>query len=198
MNFKKVIQDIQELITRHKQVKGFGIGDIKQLSYYITQNKLADGEIQQGSIVDGKSPRFPLVYVIPQPVTRDRRTISYPFNILVCDILSRDFSNEVDVWSDTLQIAEDIVAQFGYSVDISQGNYYDRYEIETPITISPFSESFDDYVNGWNLGLTLLVDEPLNRCDAAFESFITIEPNLILQEDGDIVLTEINNNLEQE
>ena len=33
MNFKKVIQDIQELITRHKQVKGFGIGDIKQLSY---------------------------------------------------------------------------------------------------------------------------------------------------------------------
>jgi len=194
MNFKKVIQDIQELITRHKQVKGFGIGDIKQLSYYITQNKLADGSIEENTIEQGKSPRFPLVYVIPQPYTRDRRTITYTFNILVCDILSRDFSNEVDVWSDTLQIAEDIVAQFGYSVEISQGNYYDRYEIETPITITPFSESYDDYVNGWNLSLSLLVDEPINRCEAAFETFT----DYILQEDEGIVLTENNNKLEQE
>ena len=93
-----------------------------------------------------------------------------------------------------LQIAEDILAQFGYGVSESDGNYYEKYDIQTPTSIIPFSESFDDFVSGWNLNLSILVDSPLDRCIAPFETFT----DYILQESGDIILSENNDKLEQE
>ena len=201
VNYKKIVGDLSTLIKRHKQVRSFGIGDIKQLSYFIEHFKDEDGNVVDNQ-PDNNSTRYPLVYVIPQPVQRDRRTKTYSFFVIVADILSPNYSNETDVWSDTLQIAEDILAQFGYSITQEQGEYYEDYDIITPTSITPFSESYDDYLSGWNLNLTVVVSEPLDRCDAAFESFITTttttSSNLILQENGDNILTENNNNLEQE
>lgn len=192
VNFKTLSKDLKEIATRHKQINSFGIGDLKQLNYFLQMN--TDDDLDKGDNPDGKSPKYPLVYVVPQTTNRDRRTITYSFNVIIADILSKDYSNEIDVWSDTLQIAEDILAQFGYGVDSNSGNYYEKYDIQTPTQIIPFSESFDDYVSGWNLQLTIIVDSPLDRCIAPFDGFT----DYILQESGDNILSEDNNNLEQE
>ena len=112
----------------------------------------------------------------------------------MADILNKDYTNEIDVWSDTLQIAEDILAQFGYGVSESSGDYYDKYDIQVPTQMIPFSESFDDFVSGWNLQLNIVVDSPLDRCIAPYDDFT----DYILQESGDNILSENNNNLEQE
>ena len=192
-NFKNIIEDLKTFIGKHKQVKSFGVGDIKQLSYFVSQIKDENGDLIDNQ-PDNHAARFPLVYIIPGVVNRDRRTKTYNLNILVMDILSENYSNEVDVWSDTLQIAEDIIAQYGYSVESSTGNYYDDYEIVMPMTLQPFSESFDDYVNGWNLGFQVLINEPIDRCITPTDSFDT---NNILQEDDFDLLLENGNNLIQ-
>jgi len=75
------------------------------------------------------------------------------------------------LWSDTFQIAQDVIAQFKYSVDASQGNYESKYDIELPVTCNPFSESYDDLLVGWSFNLNVIVDQPLNRCIAPFNSF---------------------------
>jgi len=167
--YKTIIDDLTELCDNHKMINSFGVGDIRQLGYFLEMN--TDDDLNKGENTGNKSPKYPLVFAIPQPISRDRRTIQYGFNILVMDIINEDMTNEVQVHSDTLQIAEDILAQFGYGNSPTTGNYYDKYDIITPTSITPFSESFDDYVSGVNLSLNLLVDSPLDRCIAPFKPF---------------------------
>jgi hypothetical protein len=194
VRYKTIIDDFKSICENHLQINSFGVGDLRQLGYFLQLN--TDEDKDKVSNEGSKSPTYPLVFIVPQPISRDRRTITYTFNVLVMDIIKDDMSNEIDVHNDTIMIAEDILAQFGYGVSPQQGNFYDKYEIITPTSITPFSESFDDYVSGVNLTITLLVDSPLDRCISPFKDFN--ETNLILQEDGDIILTEDNNNLEQE
>lgn len=164
-NFKNIVEDFKLLQNRHKQLNSFGVGDIRQLIYLTQQVKDEDN-------VENHSPVYPLLYIVPQPAQRDAGFITYSFNVIVCDIdNTKNYDIEVDLWSDTLQIAEDILAQFKYSVNATQGNYESRYDINLPTTISPFSEQYEDLLVGWNLQLQIIVDAPLNRCIAPYKPF---------------------------
>lgn len=165
-NLKNIIDDFELLVEKHKQLKSFGVGDIRDL-ITLTQNR--DGE---DNTEKNEAPMYPLLYVIPQIANRDGGQITYNFNVLVCDIDNVKNKNiQVDLWSDTLEIAEDIVAQFSYSVNQQQGNYYDKYDVVLPVNITPFNEQYEDKLFGWNIALQIVVDKPLNRCIAPFNTF---------------------------
>ena len=117
-------------------------------------------------------PLYPILYVIPQVVNRDESFLTYNFTILIADIDNTKNKNiVVDLWSDTLELCEDVLAQFKYSVNQSQGNYYDKYDINLPTNITPFSEQYTDLLVGWNLPLQVVVDKPLNRCISPYYDF---------------------------
>ena len=121
VRYKTIIEDLTEICKNHKQVRSFGVGDLRQLGYFLQLN--TDDDKVKGDNKGSKSPRYPLVFAVPQPISRDRRTTQYSFNILVMDIINDDMSNEVDIHNDTMMIAEDILAQFGYGVTPQQGKY---------------------------------------------------------------------------
>jgi len=171
VSFKNIIEDLKTLELKHKQLNSFGIGDIKQLIYLTQQRD------KQNNTTAWKPPIYPLMYVIPQNVQQDDNFVTYRFNVLILDIMNaNNYDIEVDLWSSTLQIAQDILAQFKYSVTIQQGDYEARYDLVLPTNITPFSESYDDILVGWNLELQLQVDMPLDRCIAPFEPFVEISP----------------------
>ncbi len=166
VNFKNIITDLQTLESKHKSLNSFGVGDIRQL-IYLTQRR-----DNQDNTTENQAPIYPLMYVIPQNVQRDENFVTYRLNVLVLDVMNaNNYDIEVDLWSDTLQIAEDILAQYKYSVTSSQGDYETRYDLVLPATITPFSEAYDDILVGWNLDLQVVVDMPLNRCYAPYNSF---------------------------
>lgn len=165
INFKNIINDLKTLEKNHKQLNSFGVGDLKQLIYLTQQRDKVENTTDS-------APLYPLMYVIPVNVLQDDNFITFRFNVLVVDIMNAtNYDIEVDLWSETLQIAQDILAQFKYSVDTSQGNYETRYDLQLPASITPFSEAYDDLLVGWNLELQLVVDMPLNRCLAPFNDF---------------------------
>lgn len=191
VNFQTIVNDLSTLAKNHKQIHSFGIGDIKQL-IYLTQQR--DG---QDNNPKWQAPIYPLMYVIPTNVTQNEQYVNYRFNVLVCDIMNaNNFDIEVDLWSDTLAIAQDILAQYKYSVFQSQGNYQQRYDLTLPTTITPFSEAYDDILVGWTIDLDLQVDMPLNRCIAPFNPFDT-DTNILYQ-DGDITTTQDNDGVQYE
>ena len=103
---------------------------------------------------------------------RDGGQITYNFNVLICDIDNvKNKSIQIDLWSDTLEMAEDVVAQFTYSVNQQQGDYYDKYDVVLPVNITPFNEAYEDKLFGWNIAIQIIVDKPLNRCIAPFNNF---------------------------
>jgi len=165
-NLKNIIDDFEKLVDKHKQLNSFGVGDIRDL---ITLTQVKDGE---DNTEKNEAPLYPLLYCIPQVANRDGGQITYNFNVLICDIDNVKNKNiQVDLWSDTLEIAEDVVAQFAYSVDDAEGNYYGKYDITLPVNITPFNEQYEDKLFGWNIALQVLVDKPLNRCIAPFNNF---------------------------
>jgi hypothetical protein len=164
-NFKNIVEDFKLLQRKHKQLNSFGVGDIRQL-LFLTQQRLEEDND------DDNSPIYPLIYLVPQAAQREEALITYNFNVIICDIENtKNYDIEVDLWSDTLQIAEDVLAQFKYSVNAQQGNFVSRYYINLPTQIIPFSEMYEDLLVGWNLQLQIVVDSPLNRCIAPYKDF---------------------------
>jgi hypothetical protein len=164
-NLKYIINDFRTLTAKHKQLNSFGVGDLRNLIFLTQQKEGMDN-------VEHNAPLYPLLYVIPQQAQRSDSEIIYNFNVIVCDIDNvKNNQIEVDLWSDTLEIAEDVLAQFRYSVDAEQGNFASKYDIGLPTTITPFNEQYEDLLFGWNLQLQVIVDKPLNRCIAPFKDF---------------------------
>ncbi len=71
---------------------------------------------------------------------------------------------------------DDILGQFRLSVYESLGNFNELYYLNTPITCTPFLEKYDDLLGGWVAEVTIEVKTPLDRCDAAFNSWLTPTP----------------------
>lgn len=167
-NFKKIITLLRQLQTYHEQLQSFGVGDINQLIYY-TEERLKIDNTEQNL-----GAYYPLMYVIPQLATTDGRQTVYTFDILVMDILNtKNFENEIDVWSDTLDILKDVVAQLRYSLD----ECYCTWDIDYPVDFSPFSERFDDYVSGWTAKIKLKIPDAIDRCIAPYAEFPPCDNN---------------------
>jgi hypothetical protein len=166
INYKTIINDFATIAEKHKQINSFGTGDLTQL-IYLTQDK--EGQDNTTAYL---SPTYPLLYVVPGPVARDTGSMSYSFSVIVMDLMStKDYNIENQLLSDTLQIIDDILAQFKYSVDPNTGLYQNKYDVNIPLSFTPFTERFDDFLVGWTMDLSVIVDVPINRCIAPFDNF---------------------------
>jgi hypothetical protein len=50
--------------------------------------------------------------------------------------------------------------------------------LNNPVMCMPFLEKYKDYVGGWSAKILVEVMTPVDRCDAAFDSFITPTPSI--------------------
>jgi hypothetical protein len=171
INFKTFHDDFLLLSDHHKQINSFGFGQLQDLAYYI------ESVLKTENTYDN-SPVYPLLYVVPQNVSQNMQYTNYEFLVIVMDILEEDLSNQTDVLSDTNQMLDDIISQFRLSVTDALGNFNKDYYLNNPIVCSPFLEKYADYVGGWSATLKIEVMTPVDRCDAAFESFITPTPSI--------------------
>jgi hypothetical protein len=169
INHKTFHDDFRLLADYHKQLNSFGFGAYQDISFW-TESRIKEAN------TTFNSPVFPLMYVVPNNVQQKLNYMTYTFTVIVMDIIERDLTNQVDVLSDTLQIMDDIVGQFRLSVDDALGNFNELYYLQDPVNCMPFLEKFTDLCGGWSASLSIDVMTPLNRCDAAFESFITPTP----------------------
>jgi hypothetical protein len=164
-NFKKIIDDLKLIANKHKQINSFGIGSIENLIYLTQEKEGLENE-------QNEAPIYPLMYVIPEPHTVNENFLQYSYTILIMDIMNvKNYDTQVDLWSETFQMAQDVIAQYKYSVFSNQGDYESLYDLELPITCSPFSEAYDDFLVGWSFSLPIIVDSPLNRCIAPYKNF---------------------------
>ena len=169
INFKTFYDDFELLSKYHKQINSFGMGTLDDLGYSTSIRDREDNNQYQ-------SPYYPLLYVVPNEVIQDFEYMNYSFDVIVLDIIERDLSNQTDVLSDTNQILDDIISQFRLSVTDSLGNFNQKYYLDTPVVCIPFLEKYDDLTGGWTAKLNIKVMTSLDRCDAAFDSFITPTP----------------------
>lgn len=174
VNLKTIADDLRLLASYHKQINSWGFGSMQDLIYW---TELRDKK----SNTTFESPIYPLMFCIPaatqQIITNDGSSwTNYQINVMILDIMERDLSNQIDVLSDTNQILDDVISQFRLSVTDSLGNFNEKYYLDENVVCNPIIEKFDDLNGGWNGILNIKVMTPLDRCAAAFDSFISPTP----------------------
>lgn len=135
--YNQIITAFRNFCTAHKQIKTFYAG---QTWNFQTETIL-----------------YPAIVMLPQPSTIQTGAVLLTFNIFIADILNKDLTNVDEIYSDTLQIGQDIVAYFREA-----GIFFLNDE---SVSIEPFEEKFDDVLAGWMLGITLTVPFNSSTCN---------------------------------
>jgi len=147
VNYKQIIEDLEEMAIHHKQINSFGFGNIEQLTNDITTQE---------------APLYPRMFTVANDTVFNQNQLTYNFQIIVADILEQDYSNQRDVLNDTLEIIKDIFTRL----------YLSDYESEWGASVEPFLESFDDVLCGWTMTLQLTQPFDYNRCVLPERPFI--------------------------
>jgi len=163
--YNNAINFLKRLGAAHDQITTTTTGDIWQIDM-------------------AKNTLFPLFHINPVNVTTGEASLTYNFQLFVCDLVSEkenwteanfesaDFlSNEQEVLSSCLQVCGDIIAMLRNSKwqsasltgtqDINKPVYFTDGEY----TLEPFSERFDNLVTGWVFSIGIVVQNDFQSCE---------------------------------
>src|SRR3990167_1533469 len=149
-SFFNIYDTLKEIAEKHKQISTFGFGDIWEIA--------SSGDIT-----------YPMLFASPDGAVYGRGEVGNKFKILVMDkVVSGEF-NETDVLSDTQRILLDVMAEL-------KNNSRDIHLRHEQITLTDFTERFDDEVAGWSADVTLWVDFDGSRCDIPTDTLSSGSP----------------------
>ena len=104
--------------------------------------------------------------------------LTYNFTIFVLDVLKEDLTNRNAVWTNNLQITQDIIAEFRQNLALQTSggdsgkklSYVpDEAVLDLPITTEPFTARFANILTGWSASMSIQVNNANNLCDAPIE-----------------------------
>ena len=135
----QVLNLIETIANSHAQVNYYSFGE--------------DAEISAS-----EQERYPLVWSDVRDSNIDSNSLYLTIELKVLDIVKTDNTNEKDVLSDTLSIAQDI-----YSI-LTSYQYQDYFILELNTPLIPIREAMPDIVNGWTMTLSFQLMQDRNRC----------------------------------
>lgn len=144
-SYLQVLSDFKEFCYLHKQVNSYGFGPREQL----TVDRLTKIE-----------PLYPRMYFSPDTTRLNENHFHVSYDLLCLDKLKNDYSNQIDVMSDTLEIIKDLYA-IGYLSD---------YDIELPSMVFPVFEETETTLCGWNTNISIQQKFNFDRCVLPIDS----------------------------
>ena len=132
MTLNQLIQKLNDFATAHQQVHSFGFGDLWEIEASGAKNAVN----MWANVVNGA-------------VDINGKQSSIDFRVCIMDLVKKDESNENEVLSDIYLIGLDLVAY------LNNNSNWDSYTIANNITLTPFTERFDNDWSGWIIDFTL-------------------------------------------
>lgn len=137
LTLNEILNEIEAQATAHLQIKQYGQGDLWE--------------------INPKELDYLVLWAIEESVVLSERTLTYNIRLLAMDRVLPGEENEQEVMSDTIQVLLDFVAYFRqlHSSDLN---------IQTSVTLEPFTERFDDKVSGHSCVLAITQPYNYNKC----------------------------------
>lgn len=161
ITYKNIIDDFNTIATNHFLINSFHSGMLDEVDI----NKLDQSD-------------FPILYVEPGNTNIDKGVMTYTFTVFTMNLIKEDLSNREEVWSEMLQIMQDIIAEFrqNLSVQTSGGDSGKKFSyvpnevvLNMPINAEPFTVRFSNMLTGWNATFTMQVNNANSLCNAPIE-----------------------------
>lgn len=116
MTLNEIVKRIKTIALAHKQINDFREGDV--ISF------LKDGDIVYPAC---------LLQILPGRISKTEKTTTVRVALYICDVVDLSISskaNELEVKSDLLSIAEDLMASFAYPTYMVDWDFSDECSIE--------------------------------------------------------------------
>lgn len=101
---------------------------------------------------------FPYMAAILTSGSLGVRQTRLNISIVIMDMVHPDLSNRIEVWSDTLQIINDLKAY------LNDPAFDDYYILQEESQLTPFADRFTDNVTGWKMDLVFIINDLKDRC----------------------------------
>tara|TARA_R110002050_G_scaffold554_3_gene4039 strand:+ start:1097 stop:1534 length:438 start_codon:yes stop_codon:yes gene_type:complete len=118
--------------------------------------KVESGDLHEMDLE--KNTKYPLMFINPLDVTAAINTLTYNYQIFICDLVHADRDNEQEVISDSLQIAIDVISMI-------REEQYEGLFTTDDFNLEMFTERFDNALAGWTFTLPITVENDFNTCD---------------------------------
>jgi hypothetical protein len=138
-SYYQIVKDWEYFANAHEQVRSWGFGDIEQLT---------------NDIITKKEPEYPRLYFVPRTTKLNQNHMHVKWQVIVCDIIEDDLSNQQDVLSDTLEICKDFYAKA----------YLSDYDVEWNAFLTPWLERTQTVLGGWSFEISVQQKFDYNRC----------------------------------
>lgn len=138
-SYKQILDDWQQFSENHKQLRSYGFGDGSQLT---------------NDIITKKEPEYPRIYFIPDTTRLNENHYHITWNVIVCDKIEEDQSNQIEVLSDCLEICKDFYSKA----------YLSDYDVEWDAVLNPWLEETESTLAGWSFNISVQQKFDYNRC----------------------------------
>lgn len=139
MTLIELVQKLKAIQEAHPMIRTYGEGDI----YDYVDN---GGEIQ-----------YPVMWTVIRPIQFSTSNLRYRIVLLFADLLTEDKSNRLQIQSDQMLVALDVLSK------LKLDNSYSFNAISNA-TLELFQERFDDFTAGVSIEIEINSPVPLNLC----------------------------------
>jgi len=139
MTLVDLVKKLKAIQEAHPMIRTFGEGDI----YDYVDN---GGEIQ-----------YPVLWTVVRPAIYNSTTLRYDLVLLFADLLTEDKSNRLQIQSDQMLVALDVLAKLKLDNDYT-------FIAAPNATLEFFQERFDDFTAGVSITVQITAPLPLNLC----------------------------------
>lgn len=141
----KIHDHFKSIATTNAMINSFEYGDIWNIATSGTIN-------------------YPMLFVSPEGSTAKKGEIGFKYRVFTMDRVEKGKDNEVDAASDTHRILMDVLTELFKGGQQASGADYD-FELKLDnITITDFTEKFDDEVCGHFCDITLWTEWIADQC----------------------------------
>jgi hypothetical protein len=156
ISFRNVVGYLETIADKHYEIESFHSGMMDEVDI----NKLGATD-------------YVILYAEPGNVVINQGVLTYNFTIFVMDMINDEVGDEpnkqrigrVDGYSETLNILQDVVAEFKHSLT-TQSWVDGEVVLELPITAEPFTARFNNLLTGWSATISVDVNNKNNLCIA--------------------------------
>lgn len=145
MTYKEVLDNLFDIIQRHKMIKTHGYGPL-------TEILVPRGQYETN---------YPYAFIQPTTHQMSTNATTYRFNLIMMEQCDDNIDNVIKAQSDCHQYIKDILAELYYN--------YSQFDFLLNVSVTPFKQKYDDVVSGMTASISIEIRESLNQCDAPFE-----------------------------
>ena len=156
ISFRNAVGFLETIADKHLEINSFHSGMLDEVDI----NKLGATD-------------YVILYAEPGSATINQGVLTYSFTVYVMDMVNDEVGDEpnkqrigrVDAYSETLNILQDVIAEFKHSLT-TQSCVDDEVVLQLPITAEPFTARFNNLLTGWSATINIDVNNKNNLCIA--------------------------------